>query len=177
MPKTLYLLRHGKSSWADPQNADFDRPLTRRGQRAAAWIGTQLAARSWQPALVLASPAARTRQTFDILNAAYTKASRPTVPLMVQYQREIYLASAEELFRRIAALPEDIPSVLLIGHNPGLHDLALSLASGAEETVALLRRGLPTAALAVLMLDAAKWSNVTSGCGHLEALIIPPNRS
>lgn len=131
-------------------------------------IAGALSRREDAPGLVLCSSARRTQQTLEPIRAAL--ASR----LRVQIERDLYLASAEALLARIAKIAEREPGALLIGHNPGLHELAVSLVSrGSRDELARLRAKLPTAALVVLELDAASWRDVEPGCGRLVELLLP----
>lgn len=131
-------------------------------------IAGALSRREDAPGLVLCSSARRTQQTLEPIRAAL--ASR----LRVQIERDLYLASAEALLARIAEIAEREPGALLIGHNPGLHELAVALASrGPRDELARLRAKLPTAALVVLELDAASWRDVEPGCGRLVELLLP----
>ena len=125
--RTVILLRHGKSSWSDPTLADLDRPLAPRGERASRRIAKYMRRKGIRPALVLCSPALRTRQTLEAIEPSLGK--RCTVEMVPQ----LYAASERELLEQLQALPESVSSVMLIGHNPGLHNLALVLASrGAD---------------------------------------------
>src|SRR3954464_7971536 len=121
--RTVILLRHGKSSWSDSTLADIDRPLPPRGKRAPRKLAKYIRRRSIRPALVLCSPALRTRQTFEAGEASLGKRC------VGEGEPELYAASEQELLERLQALPESVSSVMLIGHNPGLQDLALLLAS------------------------------------------------
>src|SRR6476659_3405682 len=151
---TLYLLRHAKSSWDDPTLSDRDRPLAPRGRRDAKRIAKHLARLGIEPELVLCSPALRTRETLELLGPAL--GASPTVRLEV----ELYAASSASLLERIRAVPETITSLMLIGHNPGLHELALVLASAGAE-LERLEATFPTAALATLTLSNTPWSRLS----------------
>src|SRR5438876_5692831 len=154
MTHTLYLLRHAKSSWADPALADRDRPLAPRGRRDAKRIAKHLAGLGIEPELVLCSPAERTRQTFELIRPALGASSK------VKLEAKLYAASSDELLERIRAVPESVASVMLIGHNPGLQDLALLLASDGAERERLEAK-FPTAALATLTLPDTAWRRLS----------------
>ena len=120
------------------------------------------------PSLALCSSARRTLQTLEPIQTAL--ASR----LRSQIDPDLYLASADALLARVARIPERERSVMLIGHNPGLHELAVHLAAeGSRGELARLRAKLPTAALVHLELDAARWRDVEPGCGRLVELRVP----
>lgn len=168
----LYILRHGKSSWAEIGVDDFDRPLTKRGRRAAARMGREMARRAYVPSLILCSPALRARQTLDHLLPELTEAIQGT--LDVRFDDDVYLASWEILVRQLSALPESAGPVLLIGHNPGLHDLAERLSGKKKgKRRARLAERFPTAALAVIDFGATPWDQLRPGGGSLEAVIFP----
>lgn len=157
--KDLLLLRHAKSSWGDPETDDFDRPLNKRGRRAAASMAKHLDAEGLRPALVLCSAAQRTRQTLDFL----METLGPRVPLHIE--PKLYLADAATVFARLRRVPSDIPSVLVLAHNPGLQELALELAEVAGPEGEALRermeRKFPTAALARFRLKIDSWADLT----------------
>jgi phosphohistidine phosphatase len=161
MTRRLYLLRHAKSSWKDTTLADHDRPLAGRGRRAAAAVAEHMAQHQIVPELVLCSTALRTRETYERLQAA-----------PVRYERRIYAAGADDLLELLRTLPYDVGTVLLIGHNPGIEDLALQLARPSAERDRLQAK-FPTAALATLELSGLRWSELERGCASLIAFVRP----
>jgi len=144
--KTLYILRHAKAA-PEGREGDAERPLTKNGRKAAAAMGGYLAGLEPLPALVLCSTSLRTRQTLDEVLPAFSLEPR------LLFEDALYLAGASRLLDRLQRLPEPVGAVLLIGHNPGLHQLAASLASEPGE----LAESFPTAALAVLRISG-RWS-------------------
>lgn len=118
--KRIFLLRHLKSSWEFPELDDFDRPLNERGERAGPLIARHVAAHAIRPDMVLCSAARRTRQTLDHIVEVLDG-----VPMY--YERRLYEATAANLLKRLKELPNTVESVMLIGHNPGLHRLATAL--------------------------------------------------
>lgn len=170
--KKLFLLRHAKSSWDDPTLSDFDRPLNRRGRSAAPAVGQYMAAEDLTPSLVLCSAAQRTRETMALLLPSFSD------EMVIQIERGLYEASAERLFARLRKIPDSVPSVLLIGHNPGLEELAQDLTSdGPAEAIAQLSAKYPTAALAVIRFRIDAWSQLTTRSGTLERFVIPPREA
>lgn len=164
--KTLLLLRHAKSSWNEPGQSDHERALTARGRRAAELVGVYLAQRGDPPSLVLCSTARRTLDTLEPL--------RQRLGVPYEAVRELYLAEPDTLLARLAQVDDREHGVLVIGHNPGLHELALLLARhGDAEARARLREGFPTAALAVLELAIERWDEIRAGCGTLVELRVP----
>jgi phosphohistidine phosphatase len=165
--KRLSVLRHAKSSWEEPNLDDFDRPLNERGWKAARRIGRELKQRKIAVDFCLASPAARVRETLDGLAQGYGDFS-----FEVRFEPRIYEASVETLLELVRVIPDDVEKPLLVGHNPGLHELVLRLTSGGE-----LRRRLeakfPTAAFAMIDLHAKRWAEVTAGQGKIVELILP----
>lgn len=158
---TLLLLRHAKSSWEDDDLDDFDRPLNPRGRRAAPAMGKVLLERGLVPDRVLCSPAARTRETWALVEDAL----ETEVP--VEYPEALYLADASEILEEIRSGGREAGQLLVVGHNPGVERLALTLAGGgAPELRARMANKYPTAALAVLDFEEG-WDSVAAGRGRL----------
>jgi phosphohistidine phosphatase len=163
--RTLYLLRHAKSSWDDPGLRDHDRPLAPRGRRAAETIARHLGEEGIAPELVLCSSSRRTRETLDRIAEALGDG------VDVEIERELYAASAQELLQRLHAVHDGVGSVMLIGHNPGIEHLALTLAPKGEG-VAEMRRKYPTGALATLDFEGS-WRELAPGSAELAAFVKP----
>lgn len=166
MLRHLVLLRHAKSSWSDNSLSDHERPLSPRGRRAAPAMATILRRDVPMPELVYCSDAVRTRQTLDLLDLE-------AVPTTIE--RRLYLADARELVALLRETPDSVRSVLVIGHNPGLHDLAVGLAGEASDAGALrgLRAKLPTAGLVELVFDAPDWGALAPGAARLVRFVCP----
>ena len=167
--RTLYVLRHAKSSWEEPGEEDHERPLARRGREAAGLIARHLEQAGIRPALVLCSTARRARETYE--------AVRPSGELLVE--RELYGASSPELLARLRAVPEAVASVMLIGHNPGLQELVVWLAApdpvgSSEEPPGLsqVREKFPTCALATLRLESP-WRQLGPRATELMDVVYP----
>lgn len=161
------MLRHAKSSWDDPDLPDRLRPLAPRGVRAAGAMARHLRAAAVAPDLVLCSPARRAVQTWEGV--------APGVPpdTAVEIDEAIYHADADELFARLRDVRSRIRSVLLIGHNPGLQDLAVDLVGSGD--VGLRERLLtkfPTGALATIDVPG-DWHDLTWGAASVLALVVP----
>lgn len=144
--RILYLLRHAKAEPGAP-GGDSERPLSKRGRRDAAAMGTVLGKRRPGPELALCSPSARTRQTLERVLPALDP------PPRVVYDTALYLADPETLLERLCLLPNETHNVLVVGHNPCLHEFGALLAADPGQ----LAEGFPTAALAVLQAAGA-WS-------------------
>lgn len=148
----LHLLRHAKSSWKG-DSEDHQRPLNRRGREAARLIGRNLPGAGGID-LVLCSSAARTRETLELALAGLT--ARPRCMI----EGELYLADRDKLMKRLQRLGEVEANVLLIGHNPGLHELAATLAElDTPRSRALLSGKFPTAARASFQVGT-RWSEL-----------------
>jgi phosphohistidine phosphatase len=163
--KRLYLLRHAKSSWKDTSLPDRDRPLAARGRRAAKAIARHLREQGIEPELVLCSTARRARETLDRIEPAL-------VTPAIQVEGDLYAASADALLERIRSVPDTVESVMLIGHNPGLQELALALARRSD-TVRELEAKYPTAVLATLMVLVESWQELDRETAELVALVRP----
>ncbi len=162
----LLLLRHAKSASDEAGIADRGRPLNRRGERAAAAIGQAMTKLELAPDLILASPARRTMQTLAAL-APLPASTRIETP------EALYLAEAETLLELLRELPEPVKSALVIGHNPGLQELAVLLAGTDPENpdARRLAQSFPTAALAEFAL-AGSWAGLAPQTSRLVRLLL-----
>jgi phosphohistidine phosphatase len=165
--RRLMLLRHAKTERADPGQRDRDRKLTKRGRDDAAVIGAYMARHGLTPDLALVSPAKRAQETWALVAPAFAKA-----PRLVSEER-IYNATTEALFEIISET-RGAHSLLVVGHNPGLHDIAVQLiASGDVELRERLAEKLPTSGLVVIELAFDDWSRLHLHSGRLERYITP----
>jgi phosphohistidine phosphatase len=163
--KQLLVLRHAKSSWDNPGLDDHERPLAPRGRRATERLGEHLRQHQITPALVLCSSSRRTRETLEGV--------APTGEVLIE--RELYSASTSTLIERLHRVPEETPSVMVIGHNPTLQILVLRLAGETEAEAKFLsevERKFPTGALATLTFDG-RWSELAAGTAQLVGYIKP----
>ena len=164
---TLMLLRHAKSDWSDPALADFDRPLNKRGRRAAPLIGNYLRKQRLVPDLVLCSGARRARQTWDLVSAEL----RTEAP--VRFLRSLYLAPPSRLLATLQRQPAEVERLMMIGHNPGMENLAAQLAAGGSAKLrARMEEKFPTAAVAVFGFEARDWGGVATGGGELQCFVV-----
>jgi len=166
----LLLLRHAKSSWDDPTLPDHARPLNARGRQAAAAMGREMRRLGLTPDVVLVSSARRTLQTLEALD------DWDDTPL-IEPMDSLYLASSAQLMSVLRGVTETARSVLVIAHNPGLHEFALALAgahamSGDSAMARRLAEGFPTAALAEFSV-AGPWWQLDTGGGRLLRLLLP----
>lgn len=169
----LLLLRHAKSSWDDPALSDHARPLNRRGRVAAEGMGRMMQELGLVPDLVLVSSAQRTLQTLKALETLKPWADAP----LVEPMDAIYLATAPALLQVLRGVADTVRSVMLVGHNPGLHELAMLLvgAHGMAQMDGTLRRlaeGYPSGALAEFSI-VGPWRGVGNGSDRLVRFLSP----
>ena len=162
--KHLYVLRHAKSSWDDPSLSDAERPLNKRGRRAADAMAGHLRDARVTADLVLCSPARRTRETLELVERGLSKQS-------VRIEPALYGADLETLLDLLRGLPGTLASVLVIGHNPGLQDLVLHLAKPGP-SVRKVEAKFPTAALATLACPG-EWSSLGARSAELIKYVRP----
>ena len=159
--KRLHILRHAKSSWDDPDLADHERPLAPRGEKAALRIAEHVGDAGIAPELVLCSTALRARETLAAL-----------LPMLagdveIRLEDALYAAGVDQVLARLREVDEAVCSVLVVGHNPTLHELALALTGRGD---ALER--FPTGALATVAF-AAPWSELGESRAQLAAFVVP----
>lgn len=168
MQKTLYILRHAKAETGLAHQDDHSRKLVERGVEAAQIVGAYMYRQGIKPAKVLCSDAVRTHQTWSQIEGIYP------APLNVEFSRKVYLSSANEMLNLLSLLPGQIPSVLLIGHNPGVHQICLKLAKeGDEDLLDMMHLKFPTCALASIKLGDIAWSDIASAHGVLTDYVTP----
>lgn len=163
----LYLLRHAKSSWTDAGLDDHARPLAPRGVDAVKRIRRHMKRAGIAPALVLCSSARRTVMTLDGIARALPEQAETVI------DDDLYAASAGRLLARLRSVPDRVPSVMLIGHNPGLEDLAAMLVGTGDDA---LRRHMaakfPTGALTALRFGGS-WADLAPAEAELESFVNP----
>ena len=164
--KRLFILRHAKSSWDEPGLADHERPLAPRGRRAVEAIAAHLKAAGIAPDLVLCSSARRARET---LEGAAVGGEHMIEP-------DLYGASCEDVLERLHRVPEDVGSVMIVGHNPTLQALVLRLTDDHDGSdgsgLADVRRKFPAGALATLTFDGT-WTELSPRSARLAAYVRP----
>ena len=166
--RTIYLLRHAKSSWTDLSLDDIDRPLAKRGRRAGKLMAGYLRRRGWRPDVVLCSAARRTRDTLALLQEGFDG------DVAMHVDRQLYEADAPALLHRLQCLDPAVSSVMMIGHNPGLEMLAAALAGrGDEAAIQRMTTKYPTGALAVLTCEIGAWTDLSTGGCRLEVFVSP----
>jgi len=166
--RRLMLLRHAKSDWSAPGTRDQDRPISARGREAAPKMGRYMARHGLVPDLVIASPATRVTETLALVLPAFAKQPK-AMP-----NAQLYETDADEILAVIKEAPRSVHSLLIVGHNPSLADLAsLLMAAGDVEARQRLIERFPTAALAVIDFPLDDWSKIHPKSGRLDRFVVP----
>lgn len=161
--RRLILMRHAKSSWADPGQRDLDRPLNKRGRRAAALLGGWLKKNGYRPDQALVSSARRTQETWAGVVAE-------AGPAETRYLPELYHAGPESMLEIVQRAP-DAACLLLLGHQPGIGAFVARLLAAPESSADLEK--FPTGATAVVDFDIAGWGELAWGSGRLVDFVAP----
>ncbi|MEO6051216.1 MAG: histidine phosphatase family protein, partial [Pyrinomonadaceae bacterium] len=159
--KTLFILRHAKSSWSEPDLSDFERPLNERGLRAAPFMGELMGKNGFQPSVILSSPAVRAKQTAQLVKKS------GNLDADIRFEHRIYEASPQSLRQVVSEIDDSYESAMLVGHNPGIEGF-ISFLTGSLEP-------MPTAALAMIELNVGKWNVIDDGCGESQNIFRPKN--
>lgn len=154
--KRLFLLRHAKSSWDDPQMADRDRPLNARGMRDAPRMAAYMRAKGYVPDMALCSPSNRTRQTLDAITSVIGN-------FPISYPEALYLGEAGALRAALTGVDDKVKALLLVGHNPGMGTLVSQLTDFESLDEAHQVSRFPTAALAVFEAKTKHWADLKEG--------------
>ena len=157
--KTLYLLRHAKSSWKDDTLDDFERPLKKKGLGDAQLVGKVIRQREIGLDLVISSSAERARQTTQLVLMSADK------QVELKFDERLYEAGMRRLLTLVSRLDNQANSVMLVGHNPGFEELLKTLTGEAHT--------MPTAALAGIEFDVDDWSQVKARTGRLTLFLTP----
>jgi phosphohistidine phosphatase len=168
--KSLTILRHAKSGWDAPVDRDFDRPINARGRRGAELMGEMWKRSGWPLDGIIASPAVRVTETLDHFQpAAGLSAMEP------HWERRVYLASAATLLDVVREAGGLGDHLMLVGHNPGLEDLAMMLVpfDAANLERAAIEEKLPTASVVRINLRVSNWSELRENIGTLDRFIRP----
>jgi phosphohistidine phosphatase len=166
--RRLILLRHAKAQWPEGSSGgdDYDRPLIARGEAAAVLVGKYLKENYLLPDLTLVSTAKRAQDTFAALSG-FIDGDHQNEP-------RLYMAEAETIMKLIQSIPPSNQTLMIIGHNPGLGEVALScVGSGDRYAFSRLRTGVPTASLTVLDFDIEDWQNTAYHQGRLDRFVSP----
>jgi phosphohistidine phosphatase len=159
--KTIYLLRHAKSSWDNPGLDDFDRPVNNRGLRDAPRMGKRLRKSGIKPLLIISSPAARA-----IATARLAAEEMQYPPERIKQDKKLYHAGGDTFLAYIQSLDDSLDHVMLVGHNPGLTEFANDLLNADIGNI-------PTAGFVCGKLKIESWKEANWGCGKLETFDYP----
>jgi phosphohistidine phosphatase len=166
--RRLMLLRHAKSDWTAPGKRDHDRTLNARGRESAPKMGAYMARHALVPDLIVASTAVRVSETLDLLLPAFEKAPK------VVSERRVYEATPDTLLEIVKGTPQNAHSLLIVGHNPGMGELAaLLIAAGDVEARQRLIEKFPTAGLAVIDFALDDWGAIHPRGGRLDRFVVP----
>ncbi|MGI9055202.1 MAG: SixA phosphatase family protein [Pyrinomonadaceae bacterium] len=157
--KTLFIMRHAKSSWDDPDLSDFERPLNNRGLKTAPLMGELMSKNNFTPQIIISSPAIRAKQTANLVKKS------AGFDAEIFFDERIYEASPMRLSEVISDVEDEYDSAMIVGHNPGFENLVRVLTGKLEP--------MPTAALAVVDLEINSWKEVNAETGTLRKLIRP----
>jgi phosphohistidine phosphatase len=160
MTRTLILTRHAKSSWDSPALNDHDRPLNKRGRKSATAIAEWLREHGWLPDEVLSSTSTRTRETWDRMGLQADK---------VCFHRALYHAAPEDMLNELSGATE--PTVLMLGHNPGIAAFASRIVRYAPDHARF--HDYPTCATTVIRFDIHDWAHARWHSGDVQGFVIP----
>lgn len=160
--KTLFVLRHAKSDWSTPGQDDHERSLSDRGERAALVMGRYMDQKNYRPDFILCSDARRAADTLEIVTSQWKM-----VP-PIEMEPALYLAGRSGVLKRLGAVVSRHESVMVVGHNPDLHEVVASLAqTGSVEWIQSAAGKFPTTALAVLELPIDHWREAAKATGDM----------
>lgn len=159
--KTLYLVRHAKSSWKDETLDDYDRPLNKRGNQDAPFMGNLLSMKKIAPDLLISSPAKRAAKTAEFFSKQLEYDNEK-----IKFEEKLYAASKSEILAIINQQPDEIDSIMLFAHNPGLTDLANFLCGANIDNI-------PTAGVAAMKLKNSSWKDLNKDGAELEFFEFP----
>lgn len=157
--KTLFVLRHAKSSWNDANLSDFERPLNRRGRETAPFMGDLIQNKNLVPEVIICSPAERAKETAMLVKKS------AGFDVEIEFNERIYESSTHNLLYIIGKINDDFDSAMIVGHNPGFEGIVETLCGNYER--------MPTATLAVIDLNCESWNDVKPNCGNLREILRP----
>jgi len=158
--KTIYFIRHAKSGWSIPDTSDFERTVSKKGEKDINTMGSYLALRGIKPDLILSSCALRAQQTTDLL------AEKIAFQGKKYYLQELYLTSVEVIQEIISIQDDEINTMFIVGHNPQLHELANSL---MDEHISKF----PSLGIIAIDFDTETWSTIAEVKGEIDFFIFP----
>ena len=166
--KTIFLLRHAKSSWDDITLDDFDRPLSHRGIKSCEKIGKFIKKKKIIPVIVYCSNAIRAKQTWELTNRIIKKKEN------IFFSNALYMANLNSFITFVHKTIDSFSSLMIVSHNPGIENFALELIKNKKNKFYdNISMKYPTAALAIILFDEKKWSNIKIGTGKIIDFIKP----
>jgi len=166
--KQLAIFRHAKSDWGNPGQTDFERPLNKRGRKAAKKVGRVLREQGFACDQIVCSPATRAKETVERFEKGYE-----SLPAL-SFEPRLYMCSTGTLIEVINALPDEAQTVMIVGHNPGFHDIVLRMTksdgNGYREKVGA---NYPTGAFALIHFPVECWADVDPSSGEIRQVIFP----
>ncbi len=157
--KTLFVLRHAKSSWDNAELSDFERPLNKRGRETAPFVGELMKSKNLVPETIICSPATRAKETAKRVQAA------AEFDVEIEFDERIYESSVHNLLYIVSEINDDFDTAMIVGHNPGFEGIVQTLCGNYER--------MPTATLAAIDLKIESWSDVKPQCGNLREILRP----
>lgn len=170
----LILMRHAEAGYAAPGGKDFDRPLTASGLKEASRQALFLQRNNMVPDLVLCSPAKRTQATWGCLQQSLNELL--SIDFVLDEAQDLYQAASHTILQQVTGIPERVDIALIVAHNPGIHEAALTLAQplngqAASEIAMELQNGFPTASMAVFECKIRQWADVNHEMATLRHLV------
>lgn len=159
--KKIYLVRHAKSSWSNPELRDYDRPLNKRGKRDAPFMGNLIKEKGIKPELLITSPAVRALTT-----ARYFADELGYPEVDIIRDENLYEAGVKDIIKVISEISNDVGNVMLFGHNPGLTDFCNFIANRQIDNI-------PTSAVVSLVLKTSQWNDIEANTCELDFFEFP----
>ena len=170
--KQLAILRHAKSDWGNPGMTDFDRPLNKRGRKAAKKVGLALRERGLAVDRIVCSPAQRAKETVERFERGFERGFESLPP--VSLEPRLYMCATGTLIDVIRDLPDDAATVMIVGHNPGFHDIVLRMTLPDEQGLRdKVGANYPTGAFALIDFPVTSWADVAPATGEIRDVIVP----
>ena len=165
--KTIFLLRHAKSSWDNSQLEDFDRPLSTRGEKSSIKIGKYIKNKNIIPDIVYCSSAKRAKKTWELINKVIKKKNN------IFFKKDLYMADSETFMSTIKKTKNSNKSIMIVSHNPGIESFCLELSKENNEYINDIKTKYPTGSLAILKVNLKKWSEIRYESGIIYEFIKP----
>ena len=166
--KTIFLLRHAKSKWGDPNISDFDRPLADRGIKSAKKIGKYLKKKNYTPNVVYCSSALRAKQTCECINRIIKKKKN------IIYKKDLYMSDSGTFIKFLKNTKDKYNSAMIISHNPGIENFAIEMIQNKDnEIYDNINAKYPTGGLVIIKLKNSNWSKLKFESGEVCEFIKP----